>query len=217
MAQGWRKEYSRYKEYFLNVVNLYKQRADLRVFLEIILSLTTITIFAIFALKPTAVTIIGLVNEIKDKENSLSGLNQKINDLKTARNIYNQSQTQIQNIDAALSTAPQPNIFARQIEGLVSKDAVNISGLSVGEITLYGKDPQVKKSKETKPLPEDAKEMPVSINVSGSYQTLTNFIKDFESLRIPTKIDVLTINSSLTSLGQIIILIISGRVPYIGE
>ncbi|MDP1710294.1 MAG: hypothetical protein Q8L28_01635, partial [bacterium] len=93
MAQGWRKEYSRYKEYFLNVVNLYKQRADLRVFLEIILSLTTITIFAIFALKPTAVTIIGLVNEIKDKENSLSGLNQKINDLKTARNIYNQSQT----------------------------------------------------------------------------------------------------------------------------
>src|SRR3989304_9681514 len=161
MALGWRREYSRYREYFLNIVNLYKQRADLRAFLEIILSLSTITIFALFALKPTAVTIVGLLNEIKDKENTLAGLNQKIENLKTARNVYNGSQTQIQNIDNALTTLPQPNLFARQIEGLISKDAVNILGISVGEITLYGKEPQVKKSKEASPLPGGAKEMPV--------------------------------------------------------
>lgn len=217
MAQGWRREYGRYKDYFLNIVNLYKQRSDLRAFLEIILSLSTITIFALFALKPTAVTIIGLVNEIKDKKNTLAGLNQKIDNLGTARNVYSGSQTQIQNIDAALSTAPQPNVFARQIEGLVSKDAVNVLGISVGEITLYGKDPQIKKSNEAKQLPGNAKEMPISLNVSGNYSALTNFIRDLESLRIPIKIDVLTINSSLTDLGQIIVAAVSGRVPYIGE
>ena len=42
-------------------------------------------------------------------------------------------------------------------------------------------------------------------------------IKDFENLRIPVKMDVLSVNSSLTDLGQIIVAVISGRVPYIGD
>ena len=135
----------------------------------------------------------------------------------TARNVYSGSQTQIQNIDAALSTAPQPNVFARQIEGLVSKDAVNVLGISVGEITLYGKDPQIKKIKRSKTASGKCKGNADIFECVGKLFSLTNFIRDLESLRIPIKIDVLTINSSLTDLGQIIVAAVSGRVPYIGE
>ena len=39
MALGLRKDYLRYKSYFLNIVSLYKRKEDLRMFLEIMLSL----------------------------------------------------------------------------------------------------------------------------------------------------------------------------------
>jgi hypothetical protein len=61
MALGWRQGYSRYRAYFLNIYNLYKQRPDLRMFLEILLSLGAIAIFAAFAVRPTALTIVQLM------------------------------------------------------------------------------------------------------------------------------------------------------------
>ena len=45
MKQGWRGQYYRYRGYFLDILNLYKKRSDLRAFVEVILSLSTITIF----------------------------------------------------------------------------------------------------------------------------------------------------------------------------
>ena len=39
MALGWRKDYLRYRSYFLNIVSVYKQRRDLKAFLELILTL----------------------------------------------------------------------------------------------------------------------------------------------------------------------------------
>ena len=61
MATGWRGQYIRYRGFFLNIVDLYKKRADLRAFLEVILSISTVTIFLLFALKPTMLTIVSFV------------------------------------------------------------------------------------------------------------------------------------------------------------
>ena len=43
MAVGWRKDYTRYQRYFLNLFAVYKNRDDVKAFLEIVLSLATIT------------------------------------------------------------------------------------------------------------------------------------------------------------------------------
>ena len=86
MALGWRGSYSRYKEFFLNITALYKKKAELRAFLEIILSLSTIIIFLLFALKPTVITIVSLLQQIREKQDTLSGLTQKVSDLQKANN-----------------------------------------------------------------------------------------------------------------------------------
>ena len=59
--------------------------------------------------------------------------------------------------------------------------------------------------------------MPVSISVKGNYSNLLAFIKDLENLRIPIKIDSLTINSSQTQEGSIIVGVITARVPFLGQ
>lgn len=217
MALGWRGQYYRYKEVFLNVASVYKKRADVRMFLEIILSLATISIFLIFALKPTVLTIIGLVREINEKQSTIAGLDLKLRNLTAARNIYNQEAESIPIIESAVPETPDIQVLVRQIQGISAKDSVNLLGFSVGEITFIGKDAKKKTSAEIKPLPEGSKEIPVSISISGDYQNLNAFIKDLENFRRPIKIDSLSINTSETANGKSIVAVITGRFPYLGQ
>ncbi len=78
MALGWRKDYLRYRSYFLNVLNLYKRKEDLRMFLEIMLSLSAISFFSIFALRPTFLTIATLLKEINAKKGTIITMDTKI-------------------------------------------------------------------------------------------------------------------------------------------
>ncbi len=217
MATGWRGQYIRYRGFFLNIVDLYKKRADLRAFLEVILSISTVTIFLLFALKPTMLTIVSLVKEIKEKQTTLAKLNQKISDLETAINIYSQNQNFIPNIDLSVPTKAAPDVVAKQVQALAAKDSVSILGISVSQVALVGSLPTKKGSSEIKPLPTGAKEMPFSISVKGDYAALTTFIKDLENLRVVTKIDTLLINSSNTETGRVIVAVISGRAPFLGD
>jgi len=78
MNDNWKKGYSRYKELFLNTIHLYYSKPNIKIYLELILSITTIICFSLFAIKPTILTIIQLNKEIKSKEETLAKINQKI-------------------------------------------------------------------------------------------------------------------------------------------
>lgn len=216
MALGWRKEYARYKSFFLNIVNLYKQKRDLRMFLEILLSLVTVSFFALFALRPTLLTISQLLKDIKTKEGAVAKMETKIANLETAQFILDQQGNKLTVINSAVFDIPKPEIFARQIDGLGNKNSVSILGLSLEEVTLIGKSSPAKSSKESKPLPAGAYEMNFSLNVGGDYAQLYSFLRDLENLRIPLGIDSLTINSSKVEEQKLLTLAVSGRIPYLG-
>lgn len=216
MATSWRESYRRYTQFFLNIVNLYKKRADLRAFLEVILSISTVTIFLLFALKPTVITIIGLVQEIQEKKAMVDTLNKKIGDLQTASTVFAQNKSAVDDVENAVPTAAAPAEVAKQIQGLATRDSVSIQGISVGQLTLIGQDTARKRRSDNKPLPENAKEMTFNISAIGPYSQLLSFVKDFGNLRLISKIDTLGVNSSKTESGQIIVAVLSGRFPFIG-
>jgi hypothetical protein len=217
MALGWRESYYRYKEFFLNISALYKQRADLRAFLEIILSLSTITVFLLFALKPTALTIINLLQEINEKRQTVASLTQKLNNLQIANTLLTQNQSVIPDIHIAVPDNPNPDTLSKQVEGLAAKDSTNILGITVNQVTLIGSGATPKTLSGLKSLPKNAKEMPFSVSVSGNYANLISFIKDFSNLRIATAVDSLGISSSITDKGRVIVAVISGRVAFLGN
>lgn len=218
MAVGWRGQYYRYREMSLNFLAVYRQRSDWQAFLEIILSLSTLIVFFSFALKPTALTMISLYREINEKRNTLASLNQKITDLQTANSIFIENQTLVPIVDNAIFTLPKPDIFSKQILGLAQKNSVEISGLSIGEITLLGPNTvaQIKDELEIKPLPNGAQAMSTAITIKGTYSNTLGFINDVENLRIPIQVDNVTISSSLTEKNTVTGLI-TGRIPFIGQ
>ncbi|MCJ7805335.1 type 4a pilus biogenesis protein PilO [Patescibacteria group bacterium] len=214
MALGWRGAYLRYRDYFLNIVNVYKQKQDVKMFLEILLSAATISIFVVFAIKPTLLTIIDLINQLKSREQTISQMNQKINDIQTAEGLFNANPTTILLVPDAVPTDPSPDTFARQIEGISKKTSAKLLGVSIGDVTLVGKSQEAVKQSDFAPLPEGAKEVSFSVSIEGDYSSLTAFMTNIENLRRPIKIDVFNISSSKTQGGKTLVLVISGRVPY---
>ncbi len=217
MALGWRRGYLRYKSYFLNVIVVYKRRKDLRMFLEIILSLATISFFAVFALKPTFLTIAELTKEIKTKEETVAKMDEKIQNLERGQQIYTQEQTKISLLKDTIPSAPVPDSFVRQIEGVTTKHPVTILGMSIGEVILVGEEKVQKRGKELEALPGGARGVTFSISATSSYLDLAAFLSTLQNLRRPVKIDATTINSSETDIGKFIVLVITGRTPYLRE
>lgn len=217
MALGWRGAYLRYRDYFLNIINVYKQKQDVKMFLEILLSAGTISLFAVFAIKPTVVTIIDLVNQLQSRQQTLTQMNQKINDIQTAQALFNVNQTTIALVPEAVPTDPSPDGFARQIEGLSKKSSANLLGVSIGDVTLVGKPTQTVKQTDFAPLPEGAKEVSFSISLEGDFTSLVTFVTSLQNLRRPVKVDVFNISSSKTKTGPALVLLISGRVPYYAQ
>ena len=217
MALGWRKDYLRYQSYFLNIVNLYKRRRDLKAFLELILTLITISFFALFALKPTLLTIIELLREIEKKEETVNKMNTKIQNLQQAQTLYIQEETRIKLLETAVPDKPAPDLFVRQIEGLATSYPVNLLGITIGEVTLLGEEKEKRPKGELQPLPEGSKGIAFSISIAGSYQEMVNFLSALEDTRRPVIIDALNILSPQLEETQNLILVVTGRTPYLKE
>ena len=88
MAPAWRNSYLRYKTYFLNISSQYSKKADVRVFMELLLSLATVSLFAIFAIRPTLITIAELFKEIQGKKTTVAQLDEKIKNRAASSDVY---------------------------------------------------------------------------------------------------------------------------------
>jgi hypothetical protein len=215
MALGWRKEYLRYGSYFLNIQNAYKGKEDLRMFLEILLSLATISVFSIFALRPTVLTISELYNEIKTKEKTIIQMDAKIKNLQTIQDILIKEGEVVSLLETSIPTGARPEELTHQLQGLANKDSVNLLSFSVDETNLKGNPVQKTNPSASSLLAGIAPGMGFSLSTSGSYQNLFSLLSDLENLRIPVKIDSFGLNLSKSESGNTLNLVVSGKVPYL--
>lgn len=216
MAQGWKKDYSRYKSFFLNVLSAYNSKPNLRIYLELMLSLGTIIIFAIFAIKPTILTIVEINNEIKGKEATIAKINKKIADLKTASGILqNQSQNLVL-IDQAIPSEAELENLIKQIELTATSNSVELKSLTSSELLIKGLREKKRKVNDVEALPDNPEELAISFSVSGDYQNLFLFLQSIENFRRPLKFDTFIFNTSKSAEdAKVITLTITGRVPFL--
>lgn len=214
MGPNWKKNITRYQNYFLYIRTFYNKRPDIKMFLEIFLSLGTIALFSLLALRPTLLTIAGLLTEIKEKKEILSQMDKKIRDLDTAQNVYQNNSNNISLLSIAVPSQPQPEKITRQVEGLAKKYNLGLTGMSVGETYLVGSKQSKKMDKTLTPLPSGAEGLEISVNVSGAYQGILEFLKALEKLRMPILTDATTIASVKSETVQNLILTVAGRSVY---
>jgi hypothetical protein len=221
MNPGWRLNYLRYKSYFQNMIGRYREKSDVRAYVEILLSLATVSVFAIFALRPTLLTIATLMKEIESKRETLEQMQAKIDKLNSAQTLYDRERSRIDILFTSIPTNPNPEVFARQIEGFSEKHGLSIAEINIGEAVILGKDTKSTSSTEKglSPLPGES----LGLNVSATYTTdldryfsLSNFVSDFEKSRRPAKIDTIRIKTTTDTKERIKVLEfdIEARLPY---
>ena len=216
MRPTWRKNYLRYRSFFLNVLEHYKARRDLKAYLEILLTLATISVFAIFALRPTLLTIAELIGEIETKRETVATMDEKIKNLTQAQTLYDVERQRIQLLETAMPRNPTPQTLIRQIEATSAKHGATTLSLSIGETALLGQE-KPRKGEELEALPNGAGELSLTLSATADYLPLFNYLSDLESLRRPVKIDSLRFSSADTETGKVLILLVGGRTPYLKE
>ncbi|CAN5341710.1 hypothetical protein BH10PAT1_BH10PAT1_1930 [soil metagenome] len=169
---------SNYRKYFLNIIVLYKQRRDLKTYLELLLSIAAIAIFMVFAIKPTIITITDLITKINTEQVTSDALDIKIKNLGIAQSTFNQNQDGINLLSQAIPNGPDVASYVRQLQGVAAKESAQIISLTVSQTDLSNKVGS-----------GSAQMITTTVTASGDYGNLQNFIKDVESLRRPAIIE----------------------------
>lgn len=212
MSSPWKNNYARYRNLFINTISQYQKKKDIKVYTELILSLTTIVVFSVFALRPTLLTIAKLIKEVESKEETLNTLSNKLNNLNVARSTYEKEQDNIKLLDISVPKHPNVDSHIRQVEGLVENKPIQVNSFSVGGVTILNSDDnlQNKQPSESKKI----NTMTFSLNVTSNYETITNLILSLENLRRPVTIESFSIERNQKDENKTLTLVTKGNVPY---
>lgn len=213
MNNNWRKDYFRYKNYFTSIVALYNTKPNLKIYLELILSLTTIIVFSFFAIRPTILTIIELNKEIASKENTIQLLKIKVKDLQTASSVLQTNIEGIRIISQAVPESANQDTLIRQLESMADVNSLKIIGLTTFDIVLIGDDEKKKNTNEL--VSKDSEELSFTLSLTGDFNEIFSFVKMIENLRRPVKIDIITVNTVTKDDNKEIVMTITGRVPFL--
>lgn len=138
--------------------------------LELFLSIGAVIFFALFAIRPTLVTISDLIKEIEDKEVLLQQLNQKIAALSSAQSNYARLENRIDVLDVAIP--PQPNLVEalKIIEKIASEQDIVITSIGVTQVPDENAVESV--------LPDEVirRTVPLQIKVQGAFPAVREYI-----------------------------------------
>jgi hypothetical protein len=201
MNIGWKERYASTKNLLTKTIQVYNQKPDLKAYLELFLSLATIVIFGLFAIRPTLINIGKLLTEIKAKEDVVNTMNQKIENLKIAQEIYNQDKYQVDVAKLAILDEPSPQTFIRQIEAASQNNSVSLTGLSISGVDLLGVTNAQLPSETTRSL-ADENILTFSVTATGDFNPLISFLKELENLRRPIKLNEVILGKVNSAQGE---------------
>lgn len=219
MNPNWKKDYLRYKSYFLNVMNQVRQKSDVQIYLELFLSLFTISIFAFFAIRPTLLTISSLIKEIEAKKEIVEKMDLKIEKLIEAQSNYDQYRNQILTLNnQALPSSSKPDDFVRQVEGVSLLANANVTNVTLQDAVVLGTTSSLAKraglNRQEKKLPENAQAMRFTTQVASDYPTLFTFVNAITTLRRPVRIESVNFHQVRVKEDEQLVLDVQGDALY---
>src|SRR3989339_1895714 len=102
MSTNWIDRYARSRYMVQKTIREYNERPSLKAYVEIFLTLTAISLFGLFAIRPTLITIGKLLQEIEAKKSTLTTMNEKIGNLRTAEDLFARESEKIKLVKEAI-------------------------------------------------------------------------------------------------------------------
>lgn len=184
VTYNYKQEYSRYRHYFGRIYQFY-QKPEAKVSTALLLTIFTTVFFAVFAIRPTLVTIAELLRKIEDQQQILTEMKKKSASLATAQQEYSAAESTIMLLDQAIPQTPNIDKLIPLLETNASSHEVPLKSLSVEEFKLKVPDPNT----------AIAEEIGLSINANASYPLIKHFLIDL--LRLPRLIHADTVTIGL--------------------
>jgi Tfp pilus assembly protein PilO len=158
------------------------QKPVAQVSVELVFSIVAVIVFAVFAIRPTLLTMSDLIKEMNDKETLNQALIQKVASLSSAQAQYANIQDQLAVLDQAIPPTPRLGEAVAIMEKLASEDKLLIKSLQSNEVpredsTATGSAEKTRISK------------PITITVEGDYPTIRKFVTDLQGVRRAFVID----------------------------
>jgi len=163
------------RQQLTNTLVEFYNRPVAQVSLELFLSIMAVIFFAVFAIRPTLVTMSDLVKELEGKRELDTQLSQKIASLATVQTQYQTAQDQIKVLDEALPSSPEMIKTLKIIEKIASEGELAISSINIAEIPVDSSVDGPEKLKRVS--------FPISVTVEGDYQSIREFVEQLQNSR----------------------------------
>ncbi len=165
-------KYSRYYTYIKPILN----STTVKTYSPIIFSIITITIFSLYAIRPTIKTILSLQLSINEQEKILASINEKSKNLAEGKLNYQKIDPDIK--DRLNNLIPPSTSLPKLINNLYNQSRTNqatVSGIQFQPIDLDG-DPKI--------LSKNAalKTVEFNLNIQGSFSQVTEFLKSLKKM-----------------------------------
>lgn len=173
----YKKEYDRYKRYYLSLEPILTKPAN-QAYTAIIFSFLAVSLFGWYAIRPTIQTIVALKREIADKTVLNKQMEDKISALIEAQATFGDVEKNLVVISQALPATSDPVAAVAQLQALAQETNVTVTALSLPSLALAPK----LIGKQQSPSPSIASFV-VPISVTGTYTNVKNFLQGIDALR----------------------------------
>ena len=173
---------NQYDRYYRELLPYFKEEKTQKTIM-LVLTFGASIFFLLFAISPTISTIAKLNKQISDSKFVESRLSQKINNLSTLSQSYNNISADLSIVTQAVPIEPSAPTLAALIQGIAKNTSAEITSLSVSQIDLSSK-PATLSSAFT-----------FSISTQGSYDTLRNFVDNLSNMQRAVTIDSMQLTS----------------------
>jgi len=214
MALNYKSSLVRYRRYLAAAESDPVWKASLFVILSLLLLLFMI----LFAIRPTLITIAGLVSDIKEHQILSNRLSEKIDLVRDASDLLSQQRDNLPLLDEGLPTKPEWNEWVLMVEELAKANGIVLENVIAGPVTVEGKQvltPAEKQSTtEMVELPKGVTPIPFNVIVKGDYEKLSQFASLIERSR---RIALVTNITTARNKDGDIVTTITGVIGYMME
>ncbi|CAN5288213.1 hypothetical protein BH10PAT2_BH10PAT2_0460 [soil metagenome] len=143
---------------------------------ELLFSIFAVIFFAVFAIKPTILTMSNLIKEIQDKQILEQKLTEKIASLSTVQRQYLDAQDRLVVLDKALPSSPELETALLLVEKVASEN--NIAIVNAEAKVVPTEDPVGTEFSQKVRLSK-----PISFTVAGTYPDIAKFVEGIRNLQ----------------------------------
>jgi len=182
------------KQQLIRILDRFYHNPVAMVSFELFLSIAAILFFAVFAIRPTLLTMSDLIKEIEDERKLDSQMEQKVAALSSAQESFLAVQDRIAVLDEAIPRGVNMTYTLKVIEKLASDQGLTIANLTVLEIP-----PDPPPSTPVNQL--ERQSMSVQVVLTGPYTGIREFAENLRNSRRSFVIERITFSTE-DSRGQ---------------